>query len=111
MKDMSKKRIDIEKLEAGNVIAKITDDEVAVVMRARNKINAIKSTIETLTDKLAREYEPINELWKKYGNKDVEESLLKRGLSLAISYREKCVKVNKISDDELKRALFHNLYW
>ena len=105
-------KINAEKVEAGEVIAKLTDEEVDVVTRASDKINAIKSTIETLTDKLAREYGPINELWKKYQiSKEQNDVLLKRGLSLAMSYKEKCVKIDKISESELRKALFHSMYW
>lgn len=103
---------EIEKLKVDDIIMPMTEEDVAIALRARNKINAIKSTIETLTDKLAREYKPVNELWKKYDpHGELSEALLKRGLGLSICYERECVKVSKISDDELKRALSHNLYW
>jgi len=106
------KDIDPKKVEAGEVVAKLTDEESEIAIRARTKIDATKATIEHLVNEIARQYRVVQSLWDKYGYPpDVSYDLYKRGLALTMDVKAKEIKVSKISDDELKQALFHHLLW
>lgn len=106
------KDIDPKKVEAGEVVAKLTDEEVEIAIRARTKIDATKATIEHLVHDIARQYRVIQSLWDKHDySPDVSYELYKRGLTLSMDPKAKKIKISKISDDELKQALFHHLLW
>lgn len=106
------KDIDPKKVEAGEVVAKLTDEESEIVLRARTKIDATKATIDHLVNEIARQYRVIQNLWDKYDySPDVTYELFKRGLTLTMTIKTKEIKISKISDGELKQALFHHLLW
>ena len=106
------KDIDPKKVEAGEVVAKLTDEETEIAIRARTEIDATKATIEHLVHDIARQYRVIQGLWDKYGYPpDVTYELYKRGLTLTMGIKAKEIKISKISDSELKEALFHHLLW
>lgn len=105
-------KINAKEIEAGEVVATITKDELDVLRRATCKIDAAKSVIETLTNEISRQYEVIKDVWRRYAYPDdIDAELLKRGMCLSINERTGNIKISKISDGELKKALYHNLLW
>lgn len=95
------KDIDPKKVEAGEVVAKLTDEESEIAIRARTKIDATKATIEHLVNDIARQYRVIQNLWDKYDySPDVSYELSKRGLTLIMDSKAKEIKISKISDSE-----------
>ena len=106
------KKINAKEVKAGEVVDKLTEDEIRVVRRAKCKIDATKSVIETLTNDISREYEVIRDLWRKYDYpEEVDTELARRGLTISMNERTGEIRVTVVSDSELKKALFHGLLW
>ena len=93
-------------VNAGDVVGKLSEDELRIFRRATVKIKATKSTIEHLNDVISQQYTVLSEVWDNYQVTDSgKDMLLKRGLTIAIDNRNGNVIITKIDDGELRKAL------
>lgn len=105
---MKQDKIDYEKVKAGDIIGKITDEEEKILARARNKIRSTENTIKMLNDEIAKERLIIKEVWNRYDiSLEDETKLIGRGLCRSI-YKNN-IQLHDVEKEEYFEALLHTL--